>query len=268
MPVFTGILAGWDQAIAAHYLIANEINSRTTSRAGLGSDGLDTAELLGKLYGLIEGNLRKDPLPKSLFHKNWRHLPQLDLAPLSKSTEKVLEKRIAAILPGWANQVPCCSGYAGSRQNRKNSIDLVREAVPFQEYDFVELKTEFDSGPPFYAAFEILSYGLLHVFARTHEPLWKNFREKSGEKPSLRATLIHLKVLAPEYYYQADSKISLSQLKLLEDQLNAGLAKFVKGKVPGLTMTFSFWSFSNPVGSLDEIRSFGGFTGLRRVTSS
>src|SRR6266849_5979383 len=61
---------------------------------------------------------------------NWRFEPQLHIAEHNKSAEKILEKAIARVLPGWVNQVPTASGLASSRRDRHRNIDLVHRIDP------------------------------------------------------------------------------------------------------------------------------------------
>jgi hypothetical protein len=65
-------------------------------------------------------------------------------------------------------------------------------------YELIELKVE--SNTPLYAAMEILQNAVLYIFYRERK------KELEGEvaepKDILRATVIHLRVLAPCNYYE------------------------------------------------------------------
>jgi len=218
----------------------------------------DEIELFKKLFKRIESNFASGerPLSPNIARSNWRWEEQPNINKDNRSKEKQLEKRIAT-LPGWTNQMPAASDYAGPNKNRKNSIDLVRQVERESEYDFIELKLTPGSGYPIYAAFEILSYGFLYLLTRTDKTLQERFQEKP-DKPVLKATKINLVVLAPkDAYYQSDPKTSISDLQSFERSIKDALGKFATEKIPTLTMTFAYRFFTDEV--IDKIDTFTVF---------
>jgi hypothetical protein len=147
---------------------------------------------LEEMLACIDGNFSPSR-PANLSKENWRFTKQLKLSVHSRSSEKVLEKKISHFAgKRWVNQVPAASGFCGSG-GRKRSIDLV-----FQKADaafvFYELKTTPKSGNVFDAAIELLGYGLLYVYSRTRATAYKDCR-------LMKASEVHLRVLGTADYY-------------------------------------------------------------------
>lgn len=173
----------------------------------------------------------------------------------NKSKEKLLEKKIAFITSReWANQVPTASGLINGRNDKLRNIDLVFRKQK-NEFEFIELKVSSDT--PLSAAMEVLHYAVLYVFARLYYT-----PEEQNANELLKASKIHLAVLAPyEYYVNCN-------LKWLEEALNKGIGAFVKTQPFKLEMDFQFKVFPedfNPDGkysnedchsALERIRPF------------
>jgi len=256
---FTGILEGWDDAIKSHYGLQNALTTTTAARAAYGANKVDLKKLFGELFGIIESKLRDDV--ENVGEPNWGLREAEKISEHNTSIEKCLEKRVAQLGPRsnqapelgpWSNQVPAASGYKDANSNRKNSIDLVYEIESAKRYAFVELKVHRGSGSPFYAAYEILSYGFLYLLTRSNKALL----ERLSGKPLLKSESIQLIVLAPSDNYYDATEIGV--LKVFEGSIDAALREFAGGKVPGLEMGFEFRRFSN-MPNLEEIRSFDGF---------
>lgn len=192
--------------------------------------GLDPWPFVAQLYATVEGNGLRSVRTPSV--ENWRVRKMTDVGPNNPSEEKQLEKAMACDLgPAWTNQMPTASGLVTSGERQRN-VDLVRR-VGAREFEFIELKVGSDT--PLYAAFEILKNGLTYLYSRRrrtdlgycesdHAPLW--------------ADVVHLRVLAPESYYDG------YDFAWLEPFLNAGLARAVDPTVDGaLRMDFCFEHF-------------------------
>ena len=83
---------------------------------------------------------------------------------------------------------------------------------------------------------EILQYGILYILARAI----KQIRDACKEEKLLKARVIHLKVLAPEKYYEG------CKLGWLENEINCGLKAFLKDQKDQalrFEMTFGFEKF-------------------------
>ena len=261
---FTGILAGWDGLIYHHYKLNHSITRESAARDAYQSKS-DLTPLFNDLFDQIEQNLNPTPSPR-VGDSNWKLRRAKDRSDHNGSLEKLLEKRVVNLSPhddceassgGWFNQIPACSGYANSKSNRKNSIDLVYEGNRGGEYSIIELKLDNTSGTPFYATYENLSYGFLYLLSRTNECLRSIF-ENAPVKPILTAERIRLIVLAPTSYYEENQPFAVS-LKEFEQRVHRALGAFAKSKVPRLEMGFEFRQFNNPVSSPEEIDCFEGF---------
>lgn len=268
---FTGILAGWDDLIQKGYGLEVSIDSKTAERNAYGANP-DLCSLFAKLLGQIEKNFDTEKSSVNLAKSNWELRRALEIRKSNPSREKQLEKRVAKLsasyeagvrdcgpLKGWFNQVPAASGYFESRQNRKNSIDLVHETKPEKEYAFIELKLDPNSGWPFYATFEILSCGFLYLFTRSNASLRERFKSpKEKQDGVLKAEKIRLIVLAPESYY-SKSEQSVRVLDEFQGSIDSALREFVEKTVSNLEMGFEFRQFTNPVTTPEEIDGFQGF---------
>jgi hypothetical protein len=261
---FTGILAGWDGLIREHYGLQYALTTKTGAREAYLSTS-DLTPLFNDLFERIEQNMNPSPSPR-VGDSNWKLRRAKDRSDHNESLEKLLEKRVVNLPPhddgmvslgGWFNQIPACSGYANSKSNRKNSIDLVYEGERGGEYFIIELKLDNGSGTPFYAAYENLSYGFLYLLSRTNECLRSIFKN-APEKPILTAERIRLVVLSPASYYEENQPFAGS-LKEFEQRVHAALGAFAKTKDPRLEMGFEFRQFQNPVSSREEIDCFEGF---------
>ncbi len=139
--------------------------------------------------------------------------------------------------------MPTASGVVSAAKDKRASVDLVYRQSP-THYSLIELKVGSDN--PLFAAIEILRYGLLFTWSKTH-------REQLGYKletqPVLQATNITLCVLAPTSYYAAFDLTDFSST------LNSGIAAF--GKSKGLSLTFEFSKLGSGYDSsinLDTVR--------------
>lgn len=260
---FTGILAGWDEIIRDHYNLQHAVTTKTAARDAYQSDS-DLPALFSALFAQMERNLSPTPSP-SIGTSNWNLRHALDISDKNESLEKLLEKRVVSLSAGekdaspsgdWFNQVPAGSGYTTSASNRKSSIDLVYRKGK-NEYAVIELKVCNNSGTPFYATYENLSYGFLYLLTRTNDRLKLIFAD-AVEKPILSAEKIQLVILAPKSYYE-ENKPFYPQLKRFERKIQNALTTFVRAKLPELNMGFKFIQFTNPVSSVEEIERFMGF---------
>ena len=171
---------------------------RRLTSAPKGIPSFDT--LLSNLYGLIEGNRRQRmPSLTQPSQENWRtnDKRQTSLSKKNRSPEVLLERAIALLgehgeLEDWFNQVPVASGLIDHEADKRAAIDLLR--FNGEHGEFVELKWE--SNTPVFAAFEILLYGLVYLYARVN-------RKTLGylEKPLMSVCEVSLRVLAPRAYY-------------------------------------------------------------------
>jgi hypothetical protein len=129
-----------------------------------------------------------------LSKENWRSTPQTRFDRSTTSEEKKLEKQWVLHQPAasWANQVPVASGFTGPHADSKRAIDLCW--ADGTTATFVELKV--DSDNPLYAAFEILNYGLLYIFAR------RFLKAHYGTCSLMKMKTILLTVLAPANFYK------------------------------------------------------------------
>lgn len=189
-------------------------------------------------WSKVPPNLRKQR-PES---KNWLHERPVRLSSDPNKREVTLERLIAAInwpdSEKWVYQVPTASGLTDSKNGKKRSIDLVHWSKKERNwYEFIELKVNKSGGTPLFAGMEILLYGLLYLFSRSHA---KELGYDLTNKPILRAAGIHLQVLAPVEYYD-EKRI---QLDWFEDEINEGLKCLIKEQqFHPLSMDFEFQQF-------------------------
>jgi hypothetical protein len=185
---------------------------------------------LKEMLCLIKGNFTPGRPLENLSKKNWRLIEQLILSEGSTSKEKILEKRIAALLkPHWVNQVPTASGYCGSG-GRKRSIDLVCRSDD-STFIFYELKVLPESGDPFDATIELLGYGLLYIYSRSNLAAYKDYS-------LMKAATVHLRVLGTWDYYQ-----QTRPSKRFQDAISLDLGQFAFACLPKCEMDFGFDTF-------------------------
>jgi hypothetical protein len=196
--------------------------------------------LIDEIYEQIKSNWKDSDYHRPS-KENWRFKKQNKLGGGNKK-EVAFERAIvnipAEIWPDatcWVNQVPTASGFVAPAADKRCAIDLVyrRGSDSSDSYEFIELKVDEESGgTPLFAAMEILQHGLLYIFAREHEEA----RYVPEQQDLLRATNIHLRVLAPASYYAG------CDLAWLEKHIDRGLANFLSKHEHsrGLEMKFRF----------------------------
>lgn len=179
---------------------------------------IDGAALATALYNRIEHNWenRGDNvgLPSA---ENWRFEQRTDYNENNHNPETLLERTIASVVDddNWANQVPVDSGLLGGRPHW---IDLVFRAGT--AFSLIELK--YASNTPLSAAFQVLNYGLVYAFSRSHA---QELEINLDRSPILRATEIHLRVLAPSEYYSA-YRNNPAWLSRFEKAIHDGVRQF------------------------------------------
>lgn len=203
--------------------------------SGSGAD-VDGVGLIHELFDQILRNWNmggpKAGLPSS---QNWRFEKRTDFSIENTSPEVLLERTIAAVVDpdNWANQVPVDSGLLSGSPHW---IDLVFRSGT--EFSLIELK--YASNTPLSAAFQVLRYGLVYAFFRSHaEVLGVNL----DATPLLRASKIQCKVLAPVQFYDSYGP-DLKWLSDFEKSIQTGLQRFsleISEAVP--EMTFGFEEF-------------------------
>jgi hypothetical protein len=197
----------------------------------------------------------------------WELRQALHLADESTSPEKILEKLVVRLLhdpdaPRWFNQIPTCSGMAERRESHR-SVDLGHDCGN-GEFELIELKygtaeQNFGSDHPLYAAFEVVKYGLLYAHSRAFELHGID----PGNNALLKATGVHLLVLAPSGYYQykeRSGKFTPYDFHWLERSLNEGLRSL---RLPA-SLDFRFQRFTSEFEALygqasslaESVRSF------------
>lgn len=250
MSLNTGILCGWDKILQEGLRIGCGVESKTATREFLAGQSEISIDLIKALYDQIKNNCA--PVnPNSLSTSNWRWESQPKIADHNPSVEKWIEKTLARCFSDkLTNQVPAASDLAGKNQDRKRSIDLVLRGPGEKTYQFIELKITGESGWPLYAAFEVLSYGLLYLHAR---------RELDGRYPGkalMEANTVHLRVLAPVSYY---SEWNSERLRTrLVKPLDKALRQFA-GK--SVVMDFGLSSFPKDFEPSDYVgKDFPGLT--------
>lgn len=162
--------------------------------------------------------------------QNWRWEKKPKISLENRSKEKQIEKAIVSERGDeWVNQVPTASGLMTSTNEQHCNVDLAHR-ISNGVFELIELK--YGSNTPVFAAFEILKYGLLYVFSRTHA----DELGYGADREMLHANQIALCVLAP-YSYYSDYRVDW-----LEKDLASALGTCVD--IPGLRMTFRFDQFS------------------------
>jgi hypothetical protein len=192
---------------------------------------LDGYRLFQGIYDQICANWDESRLTPS--SENWRWEPKTKTSPQNKSLEVTLERAIVQVGgPGWTNQVPTASGLCGARKDKRRCLDLVHRIGP-KAFEFIELKWE--SGNPVYAAMEVICYGMIHLFTRSH--LRAVYPTPSSRPEILSAKEVDLRVLAPRDFYEGPD------FAWFEHVLDRGLSGFVKNLGLGVTMTFQYCAF-------------------------
>jgi hypothetical protein len=187
---------------------------------------------LGEMYGCIERNFAPSRPLENLSQENWRLIDQPILSDESTSREKILEKRISALLkPQWANQVPTASGYCESG-GRKRSIDLVCESAD-RTFSFYELKVSPESGNALYATLELLGYGLLYIYSRRNLEAYRKCIV-------MNAKAVHLRVLGTWDYYHSKRT---GPSERLQEGISHNVDRFASIYLPECEMDFGFDTF-------------------------
>ncbi len=222
------------------------------------SPEIDMLELMEDVYKRIKSNwenakCRQESKPNQGSKQNWRFSLNPVMPKGSDSLEVQLERGIARVCTGspserdhWANQVPTASGLVPPHNDKHRNVDLIHKCRE-GEYEFIELKVK--SNTPLYAAMEILLYGLLYILRRLNEQSQVALTESDatkGQLDLLRATKIHLQVLAPSEYYK-DYK-----LQWLEKKLREGLRQMERNRNLPFCMNFEFQCF--PTVTAAELR--------------
>ena len=245
------VLSGVDTLIEAWLGITDNADYGQHPRYSSRTAAMALSNHGGPLGETSEQNLLVELLKK--IDENWndagRHPPSSEtwelgkeewLSPANKSHEVVLERLIVRLLnEHWTNQVPTCSGLIPGAGEGKRSIDLVHNCGG-GEYEFIELKFNdgidgrHGSNNPLDAAWEILEYGLLYAHARQNE--------LRREAPLMKASTIHLVVLAPARWYEYAPGQAYA-FKWLEDHVNRWLSDKAFSN-DELKMDFQFQRFT------------------------
>lgn len=193
--MLAGVDAFVDQFFGVEHIGSSSPHYRhktSCHRAAENSSSLNGDVLVHGMYERIERNW---PGGLCRSDKNWRLQPQTSISERNSSKEKTFEKAVATHCPGWVNMIPVASGMLPHKEEGGRRIDLAREVEPGW-FELIELKIQSDT--PFYAAIEILGYGLLYVPFRRHRHA---LGYGSQAFPLLDAHRISLRVLAPREFY-------------------------------------------------------------------
>jgi hypothetical protein len=161
----------------------------------------------------------------------------LSISPKNARRETLFEKELVKLDQSctWANQIPTSSGLMKGYRDKKRNIDLGHR-VDASWFELIELKIT--DKTPLYAAFQILTYGLLYLFYK------ENFSVKPHNVLLLGAAKIELKVVAPEEYYQD------YRLRWLESCLDDGIRKHCTGRTTQMSFSFErfvgYWGQKDP----------------------
>lgn len=206
--------------------------------------GFDCLTMITDMYHAIENVKRREAKPS---RENWRWKKN-PTTTYKKGSEVWLERELIEQLgEDWVNQVPTSSGLINEHVDKRSAIDLVHQCEAGW-YEFIELKVE--SNTPLFAAMEILQYGLLYIFSRTNRDAWGHTMQQN---PLLYAKGVHLKVLAPEKYYQSDKNGKRYELGWVEKKLHDGLKEFLSRRNADYGMTFCFESFTSLEDSPEDL---------------
>ena len=170
--------------------------------------------------------------------ENWRWEPceNLSVERPNRSEEVLLNRTLAQKLnkERWTNETPTASGLAEKGGREPGGLDLAYHCPP-DRVRLIELKIR--SNNPVYAAFQIVTYGLVLNLARlVHERLLHKNGPITISEQWRSANQADLLVLAPTSYYS-----EYPNLGWFEDQLKAGVVTF--GKTQKLGMDFGFRRF-------------------------
>ena len=197
---------------------------------------VDGVGLVHALYDRLLANWTAWEGPGGLpSEANWRFEKQLAFNDQNRRPEIVLERTIASVVDddNWANQVPVDSGLL---RGPAHWIDLAFRAG--SAFSLIELK--YKSNTPLSAAFQILKYGLVYAFSRSHaEVLGFN----PNHSPLFEASEIHLRALAPLEFFTSYGP-DLSWLSRFESTVQEGLERFSRNSTEKLPlMSFGFEAF-------------------------
>lgn len=217
---------GWQRGRSPYF--SNE-SSYKALKDLLKNDGrqLDCTSLVFAINKTLRRNL-DSVKPRQPSSENWRFTPRSEISDENESPEVCLEREIVRQqkMNKWANQSPVASGLLDADSDKGRHVDLVREVERGAIYELIELKWSADN--PFFAAMEILCYGLIYLL----------FREKflQPDKPLLQASTIRLRVLAPEAFYRG--KGAKNALAALESQISEAMCKHAAQA--GIKMDFRY----------------------------
>lgn len=200
---------------------------RSCNRIDEQCESSDLLGVLGEFSEIIHEHWNHRPIQRS----NWRW--RTETRPFSKEKREVwLERTIFSAHHNdeWTYQIPTSSGLFAGHGGRRRSLDLVHRVSP-SVFEFIEMKDE--SNNAFFAAFEILLYGALYLFARSRDENSLPHRAEPGFE-LLQATHIDLEVLAPQRYYRGRSLVPF------ENALNDAVRAFAAQSDLGVTMAFSY----------------------------
>ena len=197
---------------------------------------VDGVNLISNLLDQIERNWKasRKTRTREPSRENWR-FTKVPIRTAKNRPEVTLERRIVQSITDetWANQIPTCSGLVDSYTDKRRAIDLAHRKTNLAE--FLELKLDWGSGTPLFAAFEILGYGLLYYFSRCH---MQELGYSVEQKPLLGANEVRLIVLAPSSYYES------ANFGWLETALDQGLSALMpKSGTDRPRMSFRFEMF-------------------------
>ncbi|HJT30866.1 MAG TPA: hypothetical protein VJ783_02285 [Pirellulales bacterium] len=224
-----GIVASWRGTKLPRYKNRSSFK-RLRSRTERGPDGLALAQ---STLAKIESNwqLARQQGQRQTYESNWEFRQRDEQG----ATEEVILERRIARLANWGHQMPTVSGLVNS-EGRHCNIDLVHKKTD-DKYFLFELKVAAEN--PVAAALQIFRYGMAYVFWRLHA---RELAYDVKGRPILGARAIHLRVLAPAAYYEADS----GSLRWLEESLNDGVCRVANERLSGtLSMDFAFEAFPN-----------------------
>jgi hypothetical protein len=228
---------GWKAGCAPHF------SNKTTYLELLKerSQAVDFRGLIRDIDARIRSNFYP-PKPKSQSGKNWRFEPRSDIGSENSSPEVRLEREIVSQSKqkglAWANQSPVASGLLGPATDRRRAVDLVHERKGNAHYELIELKWNGDT--PFFAAMEIVCYGLVYLLFRSHREKFTKL-----EARMLEASVIGLRVLAPSFYYYPcnDREQALQEIQSLikiQSLISDAIGKIGEEKAQ-IAMDFRFW---------------------------
>lgn len=218
------LMDGWKKGCPPHF--SHKSTYLRLLKMGI-NDPVDMDGLIRRIDNRIRRNF-PGPNPASKSRQNWRFSARPSIDPENHSPEVCLERAIIKQqqIQEWANQSPVASGLLGPNSDKGRHVDLVREIERDSIYELIELKWLADN--PFFAAMEILCYGIVYLLCREIYP--------SEDNHLFKADTIRLRVLAPSHYYcPNDSKKTLQQL---QTKISVAIEKFAVRV--GVKMDFCF----------------------------